>query len=522
MGPAMRLHDFLEFHARIRPEADFAVMGPRALSYGEADAAANRLANAMAAAGLQVGDRIGVLSKNCIEYLLIYFACAKAGVVPVPLNYRLAPPEWAFILGDAGARIVIARGELVHAIAPVKAELSVERFVAIEAEADGWESLASFTAGCSDARPDRGITDEHDLYQMYTSGTTGRPKGAVLQHRALAANMQQAQLTFQPRPGERTLIVAPMYHVAAGITMFSSLAVGGCIYVQEDFDPAAVVRAMAEERIGMALLVPVMIQLCLVNVPDAASRQYPDLRVIVYGGSAIAEQTLRSALEAFRCDFVQGYGMTELTAIATNLLPEDHRRALDGEPGLLVSAGRALLGTEVRVVDAEDQPVPPGTIGEVVVRGPQVMRGYWKRPDATAEALRGGWMHTGDAGTIDAEGFLFIQDRVKDMIVTGGENVYPREIEELLYQHAAVAEAAVIGVPDATWGEAIKAIVVLRAGKSATAEELMAGLKGKLADYKHPRSVDFVAALPRNPSGKVLKRELREPYWAGQSRRVGG
>jgi acyl-CoA synthetase (AMP-forming)/AMP-acid ligase II len=518
----MRLHDFLEFHARIRPESDFAVMGPRTVRWGEANAAANRLANAMVAAGLQVGDRIAVLSKNCSEYLLIYFACSKAGVVPVPLNYRLAPPEWAYIIGDAGARLLLARGELVRAIEPVRPELKVERFIAIDAEAEGWESLASFTAGHAETWSDRGVTDDHDVYQMYTSGTTGRPKGAVLQHRALAANLQQAQLTFQPRPGERTLIVAPMYHVAAGITMFSSLAVGGCIYVQEEFDPAAVVRAMAEERIGMALLVPVMIQLCLVHVTDAATRQYPDLRLIVYGGSAIAEQTLRTALATFRCDFVQGYGMTELTAIATNLLPEDHRRALAGEPGLLVSAGRALLGTDVRVVDADDCPVPTGTIGEVVVRGPQVMRGYWNRPDATEEALRGGWMHTGDAGTMDAAGYLYIQDRVKDMIVTGGENVYPREIEELLYQHPAVAEAAVIGVPDPTWGEAIKAIVVLRAGASATAEELVAALEGKLADYKHPRSVDFVAALPRNPSGKVLKRELREPYWAGHSRRVGG
>jgi len=518
----MRLHDFLEFHARIRPEADFAVMGARTTSYAEADAAANRLANAMTAAGLDVGDRIAVLSKNCSEYLVIYFACAKAGIVPVPLNYRLAPPEWAYIIGDAGARLLIARGELVQAIEPVRAQLRVERFIAIDAEAEGWQSLSGFTADHPATRPDPGITEDHDLYQMYTSGTTGHPKGAVLQHRALAANIQQAELTFQPRPGERTLIVAPMYHVAAGITMFSSLAVGGCIYVQEDFDPAQVVRALSEERIGMALLVPVMIQLCLVNVPDVAQRRYDDLRLIVYGGSAIAEQTLRGALTAFRCDFVQGYGMTELTAIATNLLPEDHRRALAGEPGLLLSAGRALLGTEVRVVDAADHPVPPGVVGEVVVRGPQVMRGYWNRPDATAEALRGGFMHTGDAGTMDEAGFLYIQDRVKDMIVTGGENVYPREVEELLYRHPAVAEAAVIGVPDPTWGEAIKAIVVLRAGMTVSAEALVESLQGKLADYKHPRSVDFVAALPRNPSGKVLKRELREPYWQGHTRRVGG
>ncbi len=394
--------------------------------------------------------------------------------------------------------------------------------MAIDAEADGWESFESFVQDQPITRLERTITADHDIYQMYTSGTTGRPKGAVLQHRALAANLQQAQLTFQPRPGERCLIVAPMYHVAAGITMFTSLCTGGCLYIQEDFDPVQVVRAMSEERIGIALLVPVMIQFCLVNVPDVAERSYDDLRLIVYGGSAIAERTLHDALEAFRCEFLQGYGMTELTALATNLLPDDHRRALDGEPGLLVSAGRALVGTEVRVVDEQDQPVPAGTIGEVIVRGPQVMRGYWNRPEATEQALRGGWMHTGDAGTMDDAGYLYIQDRVKDMIVSGGENVYPREVEELLYQHPAVAEAAVIGVPDDTWGEAVKAIVVVREGHQVTADELAGMLEGKLADYKRPRSVDFIDALPRNPSGKVLKRQLREPYWQGHDRRVGG
>jgi fatty-acyl-CoA synthase len=218
---------------------------------------------------------------------------------------------------------------------------------------------------------------------------------------------------------------------------------------------------------------------------------------------------------------MQGYGMTETTAAATYLMPADHRRALGGEPKLLLSAGRPLPGTEVRVVDGKGRPLPNGAIGEVAVRGPQLMRGYWNLPQATTEALRDGWMHTGDAGVMDDEGFLYIQDRVKDMIVSGGENVYPREVEEVLYQHPAVAEAAVIGVPDATWGEAVKAIVVRKPGAEASAEEILDFCKGRLGGYKRPRSVDFVAALPRNPSGKVLKKELREPYWAGHTRRVG-
>jgi acyl-CoA synthetase (AMP-forming)/AMP-acid ligase II len=297
---------------------------------------------------------------------------------------------------------------------------------------------------------------------------------------------------------------------------------GGCLYIQTDFNPSEVIRALSEEHIVIAQMVPSMIQACLTTGPDVAQRQYEDLRFIIYGASPIAEQTLRHAIEVFKCDFLQGYGMTETTSALTFLLPSDHRRALIQKPALLLSAGRAMLGTEVRIVDTDDNPVPNGTIGEVVGRGPQLMKGYWNRPEATAEALRGGWMHTGDAGVMDDEGYLYIQDRIKDMIVSGGENVYPRVIEEVLFQHPAIADAAVIGVPDERWGETIKAIVVLRQEMDATAEDIMEYCRGKLGGFERPRSVDFVEALPRNPSGKVLKRVLREPYWAGQQRRVAG
>jgi fatty-acyl-CoA synthase len=230
---------------------------------------------------------------------------------------------------------------------------------------------------------------------------------------------------------------------------------------------------------------------------------------------------LRRAVEVFKCDFAQGYGMTETTAVISYLLPSDHVRALREKPSLLLSAGRPLVGTEVRLVDDHDNPVAQGQIGEIIMRGPQLMRGYWNLPDATEEALKGGWMHTGDAGVMDEEGFIYIQDRVKDMIVSGGENVYPREVEEVLFQHPAIADAAVIGVPDPRWGETVKAIVVPREGQQPTAEEIMEYCRGRLGGFKLPRSVDFAESLPRNPSGKVLKRELRERYWAGEARRVG-
>ncbi|MCZ6785302.1 MAG: long-chain-fatty-acid--CoA ligase [Proteobacteria bacterium] len=518
----MRLHDTLEYRAREHPDADFAIQGDRVLSYAEAEAAANRFAQALIAAGLEIGDRIAVLAKNTIEYPLFFYGCSKAGVVPVPLNYRLAPPEWAYIVNDAGAVLLLAQSELAAALEPVRGELgSVKRFVSLGGDCAGYERYETFVEGHSAGRVDRDISSEADVYQMYTSGTTGRPKGAVLTQTAVSTHLYQASLAFGGEVGDRSLIVAPLYHAAAAVTSFATVQGGGTLYIQEDFVPAEAVRALSEEQIKMAMLVPAMIQFCLVAVPDVAERSYDDLRLIVYGASPIAEQTLRRAIEVFGCEFLQGYGMTETTAAATYLFPEDHRKALAGRPELLLSAGRALVGTQVRIVDEEDRPVPNGTIGEIAVRGPQIMRGYWNLPEATEEALRGGWMHTGDAGILDDEGYVFIQDRVKDMIVSGGENVYPREVEDVLFQHDAVADAAVIGIPDDKWGEAVKAIVVIAEGEAVSADELLEFCKGRLGSYKRPRSVDFVDELPRNPSGKVLKKDLREKYWAGHSRRVG-
>jgi acyl-CoA synthetase (AMP-forming)/AMP-acid ligase II len=518
----MRLHDFLDYQARERPDADLAVHGARRVSYGQAARETDRIAAAFVGAGLRPGARIAVLAKNCLEYPLLFYGASKAGVVPVPLNYRLAPPEWQYIVDDAGAELLIAHDEYTAALAPVREALPrVRRWLAFGGPvAAGWEDFRAFVRAAPSEPPECPVRTGDDCYQMYTSGTTGRPKGAVIAHAAVTANVFQASLALGGQPGERVLVVAPMYHAAAALTAFYAVARGGTLVVHEDFVPAAVVRALAEDGIARVTLVPAMIQACLVLVPDVAARRYESLRAITYGASPIAEDTLRRAMDVFGCEFVQGYGMTETTALLTYLMPEDHRRALAGRPELLLSAGRPVVGTELRIVDVQDRPVPPGTVGEICTRGPQLMRGYWRQPEATAEALRGGWMHTGDAGYLDAAGYLFIQDRVKDMIVSGAENVYPREVEEVLYRHPAVADAAVIGVPDAEFGEAVKAVVVLRPGATASAEELIAFCRGRLGGYKRPRSVDFVAALPRNPSGKVLKRELREPYWRGHARRV--
>ena len=521
----MRLHDYLAYHASARPDNAFATHGARTLRYAEAEAESNRLAHALIAAGLGRGDRFAYLSKNSIDMAVLYFAASKAGAVPVPLNYRLAPPEWAYIIDDSGAKLVIAAGDYAKGIESVRGGLKrAQQFFALGDVPDGWESYRDWVAAQPATPPDRTVDERDELYQMYTSGTTGHPKGAILTHHAVLSNITQVvtSLTFRPGPGTRTLIVAPMYHAAAGISVKAAVCAGATLVLHEDFDPAAVVRDLSQAGIQWCTLVPAMIQACLVLVPDVAERSYPELRAISYGASPIAEQTLRRAIEVFGCSFQQAFGMTETTAVLTALTDRDHVRALAGRPELLLSCGRPVLGTEVKIVDADDVEVPRGEVGEIIARGPQIMKGYWNLPEATEKALRGGWMHTGDAARMDEEGYVYIQDRIKDMIVSGGENVYPREVENALFGHPAIADVAVIGIPDPKFGEAILAFAVLREGAQVAADELITFARTKIAGYKVPRKIEFLDVLPRNASGKVLKKDLREPYWQGHQRRVGG
>lgn len=519
----MRLHDYLDHWARRRPESDFCIHEGRKLSYSEAASRINRIANALLEAGIGPGDRIAILGKNSIDYLLLFFAASKSGVVPVPLNYRLAPPEWSYIINDAEAKAVFVSGELTDSFDSVRGDLEKTRlFVTLDGDArGGWRSIAVWSALAASTAPPVEILEDDVCFQMYTSGTTGRPKGAMITHRNIASQITQMLADFEI-PHGRTLVVAPLYHIAAALTAFSSIAIGSALWIEDTFHPTNVVNTLSTEGITFAMLVPAMIQTCLVMVPDAARRQYPSLGVIAYGASPIAETTLRQAIETFQCRFVQGYGMTETTACLTVLNGADHVRAMNGHPKLLLAAGKPVMGTEVRIVDDQDRPVPPGTLGEIVARGPQVMKGYWNRPRDTAEALRGGWMHTGDAGRMDEDGYIYIEDRIKDMIVSGGENVYPREVEDVLFSHPAVADAAAIGVPHEKWGETVKAIVVLKQGSEAKAWEIIEHCRDRLGGFKCPTSVDFADSLPRNPSGKILKRDLREPYWQGQTRRVAG
>ena len=316
-------------------------------------------------------------------------------------------------------------------------------------------------------------------------------------------------------------MVTPLYHAAAVWIAAFCTARGMSIILKTDFDPVDVVETLDRERVAFSFLVPAMIQACLTSVPDVGERDWSALKMLMYGASPIAEEVLRRAVSCFGCDVYQAYGLTETTAILTLLGADEHRRALAGEAHLLLAAGRPLPGTALRIADDDDRTCAPGEIGQILARGPQIVPGYWMMEEATSDFLKDGWAHTGDAGETDEEGYLYIRDRIKDMVVSGGENIYPREIENVLFDHPHIIDAAVIGVPDAKFGEALLAVIVTDTGGEISTDEVIAFCRTRLGGYKVPRRVTCVAELPRNASGKVLKQDLRKPYWSDGTRGVG-
>jgi acyl-CoA synthetase (AMP-forming)/AMP-acid ligase II len=516
----MLLHDYLSFHAHSRGDHLFARMEGRDVTFREAWERSGHLASVLRELGVGAGVRFGILMRNSPDMLLLVYAASRCGAVPVPLNYRLAPTEWTWILEDAEAVALVADIEFAEACQEAL-PTGIHRVLAA-GSCEGWIQLQDLTEQVGAFEPSREPMSADVLMQMYTSGTTGRPKGALLSQANILANLHQnlAAMPYKLSPGERALVVLPLFHVAALVTALNAVSSGAAIVIHADVDPRAIAAALVEDGIAVATLVPSVIQFVLQSVPGIDRMQFPRLKLLMYGASPIAEGTLRRALEVFDCHFVQGYGMTELSGAGCLLTETDHDLALKERPELLMSTGRPLPGTRVRVVGADDQDLPVGEIGEILVQGPQVMSGYWRLPEETRAALAGGWLHTGDAGYLDDAGYLFIRDRVKDMIVSGGENVYPAEIEAVLLKHPAVTDAAVIGVPDDRWGETVMAVIV-SSNESPAAEELDQHCRSHLGGFKVPRRYQFVESLPRNSAGKVLKRELRNTHWPSEGRQVG-
>ena len=517
----MYLGDLLRRNCLLYGNAPALTYDGRTWSYREFNDEVNRLAHALAAADVQPQDHVAVYGKNSAEYVIAYFGCAAARAILSCANYRLSNRELTYIITNTEANLLLLDGEFVDTWESIKDSCpNITRVVIIGGgEAPGYESYAQFVEPHPMTPPDGARHEDDVAIQMYTSGTTGVPKGAMLTHRGLITVAVACSQAFSFDPGDKYLVSAPLYHMAAGMSIFISMLVGGHAWLHHEFNPVETLDAFENDGVTHALLIPAMI-LFLLQMPDIASRTFPDLKLIIYGASPMPGEVLSQAMAAFKCDFVQAYGQTESHAVLTVLGAEEHRMAGERGEELRKSAGREILGTEVRIVNEDASPCTPGEWGEVIARGPLLMKGYWRMEEATARTLRGGWLWTGDIGYLDEEGYIYIVDRSKDMIISGGENIYPREIEEVLYTHPAVMDAAVIGVPSGKWGEDVKACVVLKADAEASDEAIIAFCREQLAGFKCPKTVDFVDELPRNLSGKVLKKDLRAPYWEGQERQV--
>jgi len=512
------LADLTRQQARLRPDEIAHVFEDRTTTFGELDARASRIANGLAGLDVEPQSRIGYIGLNSDLFFEVLYGCFKANAVLVGVNWRLAAPEIVYVLNDARAEVLFVGAEFTEAIEAIRDQLeTVRHIIAVDGGHADWPAFEEWRDDQSDVDPLLTIDADDDVIQLYTSGTTGHPKGVRLTNANYVAFFDLAQKAgwADYAAGDANLVAMPNFHVA-GVNMgLVTTGQGARGIIMKQVEPAKVLQFIPQYRINNMFLVPAVIQFVL-QVPGADKTDFSSLRRVFYGASPISEDVLLRATKLFGCTFGQLYGLTETVGAGTALDGASH----DPARGKLRSCGKAYPGFEIRVVDGQGKPVPQGEVGEIVMKSPTVMKGYWGKPAETEKAIVNGWFLTGDAGFFDEEGYLYIHDRVKDMIVSGGENIYPAEVENALMGHAALADVAVIGVPDEKWGEAVKACVVLKPGQSASADDIVAFCKTRIASYKCPKSVDFIAALPRNPSGKILRRELREPYWAGKERRV--
>ncbi|GAB2547811.1 long-chain-fatty-acid--CoA ligase [Nocardia heshunensis] len=479
------------------PAATAVICGDRALGYGELDRAADRIAAGFRAVGMEPGARVAYLGLESVDYYAALLGCARAGMVLVPINFRLTAPEIAYIIGDSGTTLILVDTALRAAL------------VELDIPVVTTEEFPHWYEGQPSVEPEHRVSPDDAVVQLYTSGTTGLPKGVVLAHRSFFAVRDALAdagldwIDWQAR--DVGLIGIPGFHVGGLWWAAQGFATGAAMVAMPRFDSAAAVRLVAEFGVTTVCVVPSMLRLML-DEPVTERDALAGVRKVVYGGSPIPEALLRTAIERLGCEFAQIYGLTETGNTAICLPPHVHR---PGSP-LLRAAGRSYPGFGVEIVDEHGTVLPIGAVGEIRLRTPGHMLEYWRNPEATADTLRDGWIHTGDAGYLDADGYLFLCDRIKDLIIVAGENIYPAEIENVLAAHPAVADVAVIGRPDERFGERVHAVVALRPEATATARELFEFCRDRLAAFKIPSRFEFADRIPRNPSGKILRRELRD------------
>lgn len=512
----MNIGDLLVRNANKFPHKTAVVAETRSFSFRELNARVNRLANSLLDSGLRKGDRIGVLLHNGHPFLELYFASAKTGAIFCPYNNHFKQSELKDILDYSTPRYLFVDRDFAEMVSSLKPELkSVEKVICLEKTSlsfmEDYEALIGRGHG---KEPSTKVLEDDVLSIIFTGGTTGKPKGAMRTHRHLMSNAVAGVIELKVDYDERVLITFPMYHVACEDNIVRHSFMPNTFYIRREgaFKPEEVLAYISKERITRCQFVPTMIH-SLIQVPNVDKYDLSSLRLILYAASVMPVELLKKALAIFSCGFAQLYGQTESGPLTTVLKPEDH--VLDGSPktlARLASCGRPVVNYEIRVVDKEDHDVPVGEVGEIIGRSEAMMIGYWQMPEQTAKKLRNGWLHTGDLGRTDEDGYVYMVERKDDLIISGGVNVYPREIEEVLYGHPAVSEASVIGLPDEHWGEVVKAVIVPKHGAQVTEKEIIEFCGKNLAGFKKPKTVDFWTELPKSPQGKILKKDIRKHY----------
>ena len=510
----------VRYHAKKQPNAVSLVLGERTLTWAQLLSRSAQVAQGLKRAGVKAQDRVAFLDKNGIEHFEVFYGCALLNAVSVDVNWRLAAPEVSFIVNDSQAEVLIVGQEFVPVLDAIVGELArVKTIIVIGGHSshDDYERWVNAQTATDPKAP----TKSSDVaFQLYSSGTTGRPKGVMLTNDNYFALLPAAQKIWLMSEKTVNLVAMPLFHIGGGGWATAAQYCGASSIIMRDVNPAEMLTWIEKYRITHAFMVPVLLQFALA-MPNITTEDFSSLELIVYGASPISEAVLECAIKAFKCPFMQVYGLTETTGVVTVLGPEDHDLS-SANKGRLRSCGKPFTGIELRIVDSDTgKDMPIGEVGEIWIRSRQVMKGYWNMPEETAKSIvKGRWFRSGDAGYFDKDGYVYIFDRVKDMIVSGGENVYPAEVENALMAHPAIADVAVIGVPDEKWGEVPMALVVRKPDTQVTESEILTFARERLAGFKTPKSVGWVDALPRNPSGKILKKDLREPYWKGHTRRV--
>ena len=516
----MNTIDFLSIAMAIVPDRDCVVFEGKRASYTQINDRINRLTNALLRLGIKKGDRTAILQVNCPQYLESYYAAAKTGAIFVPLNFRAKQDELSYMLNHAEANTLFAGEYYLDMVNAMRPQLPlVKNYISIDKKSDGFLYYEDLVNSASLEEVFTEIDDNDVTILMYTAGTTARPKGVPLTHNNFASYILGNVEPANPEIAETNLLTVPLYHVAGMQALLAAIYGGRTLAMMRQFDTEEWLKTVHKEKATRAMLVPTMLK-WVIDHPDFNKYDLSSLKVITYGAASMPLEVIKKAIELMPgVRFINAFGQTETASTITALGPEDHIITGTEEEKekklkrLASSIGRPLPDVEMTIVDEDGNELPPGEVGEIVARGPRVMSGYWKDPEKTAQSLtKEGWLRTGDIGYRDEEGYFYLVGRGDDLIIRGGENISPEEIENILYSHPKVEEAAVIGVPDPEWGQQPRAIVVLKKGETATAEEIMEFCHERLASFKQPRSIVFVDALPRNPMGKILKRVLREQY----------